>query len=185
MDRAEFFALILIVLCLAALGFGVIVEASKYVMLKSRHKVTQSRLERRKLELENAVKRADEKEDQAEKLQRQLDSLSADRQRTLSLIKTVAADKIEMVHELGQAERTLSAYEAPLTPGSDMNRIEERRVMFHRDIWKRRNSALIWADTQDEAEAALARVFTSRSAVSYVKPKQHPELSAIPGPVQR
>lgn len=185
MDRAEFFALILIVLCVAALGFGVIIEASKYVMLRSRHTVTASRLERRKLELDDAVKRAEEKEAEAEKLQKKLDVINADRQKTLSLIKTVAADKIEMVHELGQPDRSVAVYEAPLTPAADFNRIEDRRVMFHRDVWKRRNSALIWADTGEAAEAALARVFTPRSSIEYGPPKPHPELSKIPGATQR
>jgi hypothetical protein len=181
MGRAETFALILIILCVAALGIGVIVEASKYALLRSRRTVTQGKLERRRQELEAAAKRADEKEDEAAKLAKRLDSLNADRQKTLSLIKTVQVDRIEMVHELGAVDRSRGCYETPLTPTADFNRMEERRIMFHRDIWKRRNSALIWADSFDEAEAALARVFAVRSAVQYGKPKPHPELSKIPG----
>ena len=185
MTRAETFALVLIILCLAALGLGVIVEAGKYALLRSRRTVAQGRLERRKKELDDALAKAESAEDEAEKLQQKLDSVNADRQKTLSLIKTVAADRIEMIHELGQVDRSRSAFEAPLTPTSDLNRMEERRVMFHRDIWKRRNTALVWADNQDEAEAALARVFTPRSAVQYAKPRPHPEMSKIPGPDQR
>lgn len=185
MSRAETFALVLIVLCVAALGLGVIVEAGKYALLRSRRTVVQSRLERRKKDLEDALSRAESVEDEAEKLQKKLETVNADRQKTLSLIKTVSADRIEMVHELGQVDRSRGAYESALTPASDFNRIEDRRVMFHRDIWKRRNTALVWADTQDEAEAALARVFTPRSSVQYAKPRPHPELSKIPGPEQR
>lgn len=185
MSRAETFALVLIVLCVAALGLGVIVEASKYALLRSRRTVTQGRLERRKKELDDALSRAESAEEEANKLQQKLDTVNADRQKTLSLIKTVAADRIEMVHELGQADRSRGAYESALTPTSELGRVEERRVMFHRDIWKRRNSALVWADTQEEAEAALARVFTARSAVQYAKPRPHPEMSKLPGPDQR
>lgn len=185
MSRAETFALVLIILCVAALGIGVIVEASKFALLRSRRSVTQGRLERRRRELEDAAKRADAKEDEAEKLRQRLDSLNADRQKTLSLIKTVTADRIEMVHELGMPDRSLSVFEAPLTPTADFSRMEERRVMFHRDIWKRKNTALVWANNVEEAEAALARVFTPRSAVQYGKPKPHAELAKIPGPDQR
>lgn len=185
MSRAETFALVLIVLCVAALGVGVIVEAAKYALLRSRRKVAQGRLERRKKDLDDALARAESAEDEVEKQQKKLDAINADRQKTLSLIKTVLADRIEMVHELGQVDRSRSAFESALTPASDFNRIEDRRVMFHRDVWKKRNTALVWADTQEEAEAALARVFTPRSSVQYVKPRPHPELSKIAGPEQR
>lgn len=185
MSRAETFALVLIVLCVAALGVGVIVEAAKYALLRSRRTVTQGRLERRKKDLEDALARAEAVEDEAEKLQKKLDTINADRQKTASLLKTILSDRVEMIHELGQVDRSRNAFESALTTASDFNRIEDRRVMFHRDIWKRRNSALVWADTQEEAEAALARVFTPRSAVQYVKPRPHPEMSKIPGPDQR
>ncbi|MBV5335493.1 hypothetical protein JZU48_00240 [bacterium] len=72
-----------------------------------------------------------------------------------------------------------------MTPTGDFNRMEERRVMFHRDIWKRRNTALVWADGADQAHAALARVFTQNSAVQFGKPQSHPEFSKIPAPQQR
>lgn len=181
MDRIETFSLVLIVLCVAALGVGIIVEASKFAVLRSRRSMVQSRLERRRKDLDEAVGRAEAKEDEADKLQDKLESLNADRQKTLSLIKTVSAERIEMVHELGSPDQAAAAYEAPLTPSADFNRIEERRIMFHRDIWKKRNSALVWADTPEAAAAALERVFSQRSAVSYGKPKPHPLYAKLPG----
>lgn len=185
MDRAETFTIVLVVLCVAALGIGIVLEAVRHAMLRSKHTMTLGRIERRRGELEDAEKRADAKEAEADKAQRELDSLNADRLRTLSLMKTVAADKIEMIHELGSADRSSGIYESPLTPTADLARIEERRVMFHRDIWKRRNSAWIWADTPEEATAALDRVFGTRSAISFRPPQAHPEMSKLPAPVKR
>lgn len=185
MNRAETFTIVLVVLCVAALGIGVAMEAVRHAMLRSRQTVTRGRIDRRRNELEDAEKRADAREAEADKAQRELESLSADRLRTLSLMKTVAADKIEMVHELGSADQTSAAFQSPLTPSADVARLEERRVMFHRDIWKHRNTAWIWADTAEEASAALARVFATRSAISFRPPTLHPEMSKIPAPVKR
>ncbi|MBV5335492.1 hypothetical protein JZU48_00235, partial [bacterium] len=73
-----------VVLSVAALGIGIVIEASKFALLRSRRSVVLTRVERRRQELDEALKKAETKEAEAENLQRRLDAVNADRQKTIT-----------------------------------------------------------------------------------------------------
>ncbi|HEY0838064.1 MAG TPA: hypothetical protein VGE72_29400 [Azospirillum sp.] len=161
----DIFALALIILSAAALGLIIVVEASRISVLTGRQSLLRKRLADHRKELSLLRDRVDEVEEAVRRRHDQRSELDAQRARVASLAASIQADKIEMVHDLGGPEPGRVLFQCVLRTAPDFGRVEQRHVIFARDIWQRKNVAHVWAESPDAAHAALQRAFHPRSGV--------------------
>ncbi len=165
MTPAETFATVLLVLSAGALGVTILIEGSRLSVANGRRQVLKGRIARREKELQALAEKAAALEEKAGKEIERFNALNAEKARIMAVIKSMQADRIEMVHEFGDPTRGISGFVCPLTTSQSFNRIEQRHVMFAREIWRHRNIAVVWADTTDQAVAVVNRAFAERSGI--------------------
>ena len=159
------FAVLLVLLGTGALGGMVVMEVSRLGMLSARRALAHKRTEAMRAEAELARSRTTQLETAIERGQAQLVTLAAECQRLASITRTVEADQVELVHELGAPDGMPAQYRCVLRTVPDFARIDPRHVVFTREIWARKNVAHVWAETPELAHALLQRAFPGRSGV--------------------
>ncbi|CAO3374093.1 hypothetical protein [Azospirillum argentinense] len=175
------FALAVLVLCVGALGLAVVYEASRLTTTGSRRALVRRKLEAQAAELADLGRRIEDAQAESAAKQEALDRLTAERGRLASLIASVKASKIALVHEIGDAQNGAQRYESELRTVPDFARLDPRRLLFARAIWDRRNIARVWADTPDAAAAMLQRAFSTRNGVLSSRPETIPLIPAGSG----
>lgn len=165
MTSMELFALGLVVVCATGLGFTIVVESVKLLAISGRATQIGSKVESRKAALEELRRQLAAAEEAETRRQAELSRLANDRARVEGLIKSFQADKLEMVHELGQPDGTNALFICELKTTPDFNRIDSRRLIFAREIWQHRNVAHVWAESADAALGHVQRAFHGRSGV--------------------
>ncbi|WP_109120317.1 hypothetical protein [Azospirillum sp. TSO22-1] len=159
------FAVLLVLLGIGALGGMVVMEVSRLGLLSARRALVQKRIEALRSETERARERAAQLDAAIERGQAQLAHLAAEVQRLASLLRTVEADRVELVHDLGAPDGRTAPFRCVLRTVPDFARLDQRHVVFSRDIWQRKNVAHVWADAPELAHALLLRAFPARSGV--------------------
>lgn len=165
MSSMEMFALGLLVVCALGLGVSVVMEAAKLIIANSRRTQLQSRLESRNATVQTLQRQAEAQDREIMRRQSDLDRLINDRARVEGLIKIFQAEKVELIHEIGVPEGTNALFVCDLKTTSDFSRIDARRLVFSREIWRHRNVAHVWSDGIDTAIAHAQRAFNGRSGV--------------------
>ncbi|WP_448188615.1 hypothetical protein [Azospirillum sp. sgz301742] len=165
MSADSVFAILLVLLGLGALGGMVVMEVSRLGVLSARRAMAHKRTESMRAETELARTRASQIEETLERGKAQLATLAAECQRLASVTRTVEADRVELVHELGTPDGAPAPYRCVLRTIPDFARIDPRNVIFAREIWQRKNVAHVWAETPEVAHALLQRAFPNRSGV--------------------
>jgi hypothetical protein len=165
MNPETIFAVLLVLLGTGALGGMVVMEVSRLGVLSARRALAAKRIESMRTEAELARTRTAQLETAIERGQAQLVTMAAECQRLASVARTVAADQIELVHELGVPDGAPAPYRCVLRTVPDFARIEPRNVVFAREIWQRKNIAYVWAETPELAHGLLQRAFPTRSGV--------------------
>ena len=160
----------LFALCVLGLGIGALVlaiayEATRITAMSGRSALVRRKLQSRTEALKALTGQVADTESRADLQQATLDRLVLERGRLTSLIASVKASKVALVHELGDPESSALLFECDLRTTPDFARIEARRLLFAREIWGCRNVAHVWADTPDEATAAVGRAFNARSGL--------------------
>ncbi|WP_431855862.1 hypothetical protein [Azospirillum sp.] len=158
-------AILLVLLGIGALGGMVVMEVSRLGLLSARRALVQKRIEALRSETERARERAGQIDAAIERGQAQLAHFAAEVQRLASLLRTVEADRVELVHDLGAPDGRPAPFRCVLRTVPDFARLDQRHVVFSRDIWQRKNVAHVWADTPEQAHAQLLRAFPARSGV--------------------
>jgi len=179
MPALDIFALALIVLSTAALGLIIVIEASRISVLTGRQSLLRKRLADHRKELGLLRGRVEEAQELVRHREDQRGQLDAQRARVASLAASIQADKVELVHELGGPDPGHVLYQCALRTAPDFARVDQRNLIFARDIWHRRNVAHIWAESPDAAHAALQRAFHPRSGILHARIERftdaHPE----------
>lgn len=162
---ADVFAVGVLVLALGALGLSVAFEASRLSALTGRLALLKRRLQARDRELFDLKRRVSSAETELQTKQAGLDSLTAERSRLTAAIASIRSSKVEMVHELGDPDGFNMLYQVDLRTAPGFARIDQRRIVFAREIWERTNIALVWADSAEAAMTIARRAFNERSGV--------------------
>lgn len=165
MASMDVFALGLVVVCATGLGFTIVVESVKLLAVSGRASQIGGKVESRKAALEELRRQLGVAEDGETRRQTELARLANDRARVEGLIKSFQADKLEMVHELGQPDGGNALYICELKTTPDFNRLDSRRLIFAREIWQHRNVAHVWAESADAALGHVQRAFHGRAGV--------------------
>lgn len=165
MASMDLFALGLVVVCATGLGFTIVVESVKLLAVSGRASQIGGKVESRKAALEELRRQLGVAEDGETRRQAELARLTNDRLRVEGLIKSFQADKLEMVHELGQPDGSNALYICDLKTTPDFNRLDSRRLIFAREIWQHRNVAHVWAESADAALGHVQRAFHGRAGV--------------------
>lgn len=159
------FAVLLVLLGVGALGGMVVMEVSRLGVLSARRSLAQKRTDALRAEAEAARTRTTQIESSIDRGKAELTRLAAECQRLASLTRSVEADQVELVHELGAPEGAPAQYRCVLRTVPDFARIDPRHIVFAREIWSRKNVAHVWAETPELAHALLQRAFPNRSGV--------------------
>ncbi len=165
MNADMIFAVLLALLGAGALGGMMVMEVSRLGMLSARRSLAQKRTAALRAETEQARARTAHLETAIERGQAHVTALAAECLRLTSLARTVEADRVEVVHDLGAPDGRPAPYRCVLRTGPDFARIDPRHVVFSHRIWQRKNIAHIWAETPELALALLQRAFPARSGV--------------------
>lgn len=158
-------ALVMVLLGAGALLVMVVTEVSRLGVVAARRALARSRIDTLRNELDQARAQTAETEAAIEEGQARLGMLVAERERLAGLTRSVQADRVELVHEIGMPDGGPAPFRCLLRTAPDFARIDPRHVVFAREIWQRRNVAHIWADTPEAAYALLQRSFPARSGV--------------------
>lgn len=164
MTNLEVFSTVLVVLSAAALGLSVVVESLRMASVARQRYILNREKENRAANLGRLRQRLAELGRDAQERQAAIESAQADRQRVLSLTQSLLAERIEMIHELGEPDAAATLYLSPLQVRSDARR-GSQKLPFARDIWQHNNMAYIWAATSDGAFAMVSRAFDSRKGI--------------------
>ncbi|MCW2236560.1 hypothetical protein [Azospirillum canadense] len=165
MAALDVFALSVLALGLGALGLSVVYEGTRITAASGRTALTRRRIQAKADELKELNARIEDTKSRTDLQQATLDRLIADRARLTGMIRSLKASKVEMIHELGELDGPALLFECDLRTAPDFNRLDQRRMVFAREIWDRRNIAHVWADTPDAAMAAVQRAFNLRSGL--------------------
>jgi len=172
------FAFAVLVLCVGALGLAIVYEASRMTATSSRKALVRRKLDALTADLATLGRQIEDAQAESAARQESIDRLTAERGRLASLLASVKASKIALVHEIGDAQSGAQRYESELRTVPDFARLDPRRMMFARAIWERRNIARVWADTPDAAAAMLERAFSARNGVLSSRPETIPLIPA-------
>lgn len=165
MAALDVFALSVLALGVGALGLSVVYEGTRITAMSGRAALTRRRIQAKADELKALNARIEDTRSRTDLQQATLDRATAERARLTGLIRSLKAAKVEMIHELGEPDGPALRFECDLRTAPDFNRIDQRRMLFAREIWERRNIAHVWADTPDAAMAAVQRAFNLRSGL--------------------
>jgi hypothetical protein len=165
MLTTDLFALIVAMLSTGAVGATILYEFSRISLLNGRHALVRMRLRDRSVELDRLRDVMADAERAVQQQQAVLDGLLAERARLTAQIKSAEEAKIELLHEFGDQSSSSGQFLSDLTPTAELPRLDQRRIIFAREIWTHRNRAHIWADSREEAIAMLRRVFHERTGV--------------------
>lgn len=165
MVAIDVFALAVLALGLGALGLSVVYEGTRITAMTGRAALAKRRIQTRADELKELNARIEDTNSRADLQQAGLDRLVRERGRLTGLITSVKAAKVTLIHELGEPDGAAVLFECDLRTAPDFARLDQRRMMFAREIWDRRNVAHVWADGPDAAMAAVQRAFTLRSGL--------------------
>ncbi len=165
MPTTNLFALCVLALGIGALALAIAYETARITAMSGRSALVRRKLQSRTEELKALTAQVADTGSRADLQQATLDRLVLERGRLTGLIASVKASKVALVHELGDPESSALLYECDLTTTPDFGRIEARRLLFAREIWGCRNVVHVWADTPDEAMAAVQRAFNTRSGL--------------------
>ncbi|WP_051340741.1 hypothetical protein [Azospirillum halopraeferens] len=178
MSPLEMFATGLAVISAAALGVSLILTtvrtASQARRLSALRQVVQARTD----EIEAMRRRIAGVERLTRTRQGECGELETRRVRTDAATRAAAADKIELVHELGAVHPGYERYRCDLRTAPDFARVETRRLVFAREIWERRNVAIVRAPDAESAMITLNRVFPPASGVLAGSLRPDPEAVA-------
>jgi len=158
-------ATLIVLLGIGGLGAMVVLEVSRLGVLKARRLRAQKRAEMIATELEQTRRRMADIEARIQHGQTRLTTLAAERERLVALARTVQADKVELVHEIGAPVATATLFRSTLRTTPDFARIDPRQVIGAPVLWQRKNVAHVWAETPEAAHAILHRTFGARSGV--------------------
>jgi len=165
MPSTSLFALCVLGLGGGALALAIAYESARITAMSGRTALARRKLQSRAEELKALNARVADTESRADLQQATLDRLILERGRLTGLIASVKASKVALVHELGDPESSALLFECDLRTTPDFSRIDARRLLFAREIWGYRNIVHVWADTPDEAMAAVGRAFNARSGL--------------------
>ena len=165
MSTDTLLAVLLVLLGAGGVGGMVVMEMSRLGVLTARRALVQKRIDTMRAEEKRAKTRAGEIESSIERGQAQLTHLAAEVQRLASLARTVEADRVELVHDLGTPDGQPAPYRCVLRTVPDFARIDPRHVVFSREIWQRKNVAHVWAESPEQAQSLLTRAFPTRTGV--------------------
>lgn len=165
MSTETVFAVLLVLLGIGALGGMVVMEVSRLGLLSARRALVQKRTEALEKEAERARASAEQFNTAIERGQAQVTKLAAETQRLTALLRSMEVDRVEVVHDLGAPDGRPAPFRCVLRTAPDFARIDQRQVVFSRDIWQRKNVAHIWADAPELAHALLLRTFPARTGV--------------------
>ncbi len=165
MNADMIFVVLLALLGAGGLGGMMAVEVSRLGVLSARRSLVQKRTTTLRAETEQARARTVRLETAIERGQAHLAALAAECLRLTSLARTVEADRVEVVHDLGTPDGRPAPYRCVLRTVPDFARIDPRHVVLPHKIWQRKNVAHVWAETPELAYTLLQRAFPARSGV--------------------
>lgn len=178
MTNLEVFSTVLVVLSATALGLSVVVESLRMASVARQRYILGREKDSRAANLGRLRQRLGDLQREARDRQTAIDTAVSNRQKVLALTQTLLAERIEMVHELGEPEPGSGLYLSPLQVRADARR-GNLKLPFARDIWQHNNMAHIWAANPDAAFAAAARAFDSRKGVEPARPHRAEAVSAL------
>lgn len=176
MTNLEVFSTVLVVLSAAALGLSVVVESLRMASVARQRYILGREKDSRAANLNRLRQRLGDLQREARERQAAIDTAVSDRQKVLALTQTLLAERIEMVHELGEPDPGSGLFLSPLQVRADARR-GNQKLPFARDIWQHNNMAHIWAANPDAAFAAAARAFDSRKGVEPARPRRAETVS--------
>lgn len=165
MPSTNLFALCVLALGVGALALAIAFETARITAMSGRSALVRRKLQSRTEALKALTTQVADTESRADLQQAALDRLILERGRLTGLIASVKASKVALVHELGNPEGGALLFGCDLNTTPDFGRIDTRRLLFAREIWGCRNIVQVWADTPDEAMAAVHRAFNARSGL--------------------
>lgn len=171
MTNLEVFSTVLVVLSAAALGLSVLVESLRMASIARQRYILAREKESRAANLGRLRQRLSDLNREAQVRQAAIDTAAADRQRVLALAQTIQAERIEMIHELGEPGASTALYVSPLQVRTDARR-GNQALPFARDIWQHNNTAHVWADNHDSAFSMASRAFDSRKGIEAARPRR-------------
>ena len=165
MTPLELFATGLVVISAGVLGLSMILTTARTASQARRRSALRQVVQARGDEIEAIQGRVANVERIVQGRQGECGELETRRARTDAAARAVAADKVELVHELGAAQPGHTLFRCELRTAPEFARLDNRRVIFAREIWERRNVAHVWAADAEAAMTTLLRAFPPASGI--------------------
>ena len=162
---AEFLGLLLLITSAAALGLSIVVDVGRVSAEKAREAINQRQYDKKRAALAEWRQKTERKRVDLIALQARLTEFNGRRQKTITELKALEYSKIELVHELGDADGDADIFWAQLAVGPNFAELDRKDIVFSRQIWEYRNVAHISAGTADQAHGVLRTSFSQRNGL--------------------
>ncbi|WP_448208646.1 hypothetical protein [Azospirillum sp. sgz302134] len=161
---AEFLGMLLLVTSAAALGLSIVFDVGKVSAEKARHGLMQRQHDKKKAALAEWKRKTEQKQTELTALQAKHTEYTGRRHKAQTEIRALEFTKVELVHELGDADET-TGFWSQLVTQENLGTIDRREVIVSRQIWDYRNVAHIWTPTAEQAAALVRTAFTTKNGV--------------------
>ncbi|PWC39383.1 hypothetical protein [Azospirillum sp. TSO35-2] len=162
---AELLGMLLLIASAAALGLSIVVDVGRVSAEKAREAMNQRQYDKKRAALAEWRQKTERKRVDLITLQARLTEYNGRRQKALTEVKALDYSKIELVHELGDADANGDVYWAQLAIGPNFNELDRKDIVFSRQIWEYRNVAHILAPSTDMAHGMVRTSFSQRNGL--------------------
>jgi hypothetical protein len=141
------------------------VDISRLSAARLRLTIYRRRLNGQRKKIERTLLDSKETRLAIERTRQLLNSYKVAYRGLVSSLKLLEAEKVELVHEIGSQQRLHSAFRCKVSSTNAIGNISSTNIVFHRDIWKFTNVAVVWALTPEHAREIAISAFGARSGL--------------------
>lgn len=163
---AEFLGLLLLMTSAAALGLSIVIDVGRVSAEKAKEGLAQRTYEKKRAALAEWRQKTERKRVDLTTLQARLTEFNGRRHKTLTELKALEYSKIELVHEIGDADGDPDVFWAQLAVSEGFAELDRKDIVFSRQIWEYRNVVHILANSADQAHGTLHMAFGKRNGLT-------------------